>query len=117
LLVTYFERLTGLLRAHDAKALLIAVPISRPTYERLNPAYQARYGRFLAAQARQDPEIRIVGPLFPTLADCQFSDANHLNGDGAEAFSRAVGPQILAAVSAWGASPETAAVPPASAAH
>ena len=94
----YFDRLIKLLSAHGASIFFVSPPLSKSTFNGLHRNYELEYTEFLRSTEKQNPSLRIVGPIFPELGNCGFSDPNHVNRKGAIAYSRMAGPWILDAL-------------------
>jgi hypothetical protein len=94
----YLEKLLALLRQHGVKVLYISTPLDPVNLRGMTNGYARDYRAFLLRLERDHPGFRIVGPTFPSLGLCDFTEGNHLNQAGAETFSRSVAPLISAAI-------------------
>lgn len=89
--VAYLDRLLALLRDRDVKVILMSAPMSNLTSRDLSARYVEDYEAFLQRVQDRHRDVTFVGPVFPTMDRCFFSDPMHLNGRGAVAFSRTAG--------------------------
>jgi hypothetical protein len=83
----YLGRMLELLRDRGVAVELLTLPITEATGQRLKPEIRAQFAAYLAGFAARYANVHVLGPVLPVWPDRLFSDRNHLNPEGAAAYS------------------------------
>lgn len=90
----YFSRTLDLLSRRGIPVVMMTMPINHATFSRTSSQVKDGFARYLQAKAEHYPSLRVVGPTIPCWPDRFFGDAWHFNAEGAEAYSRLLGPWL-----------------------
>lgn len=84
----YLRRTLDLLGAAGREVGLLTTPINQTTDRRLNPAVRAQFAAYLQDLAARGAHVHVLGAVLPPWPDRLFSDRNHLDPEGAAAYTR-----------------------------
>jgi hypothetical protein len=84
----YFLRATlDALQAAGVAVELLSLPVTTATDRRMRPEIRAQFAAYLAGYAARYRGVRVLGPVLPVWPERLFSDRNHLNPEGAAAYT------------------------------
>jgi hypothetical protein len=86
----YFTKTLGLLDAREVEVIYLSPPLNQTTHDRIGDGLAAEFRDYLRRTSRGLRHVHIMDDVLPCWPDAFFGDKAHLNGPGAEAYSREV---------------------------
>ena len=68
--------------------VVLSMPINHATAQRMTPGLRGQFAQYLQTRTHGFDRVVVSQPVIPCWPDAFYGDAWHMNGRGAEAFSR-----------------------------
>jgi hypothetical protein len=84
----YFSKTLALLDARGVEVIYLNPPLNQTTHDRIGDGLTAEFRDYLRRTSHGLRHVHVMDDVMPCWPDALFGDKAHLNGPGAEAYSR-----------------------------